>query len=115
MVDSCHAGGVIAVGSCVSACTTLGPPGSNPSAMPPDGGYAGMTARRMATAAVEPDYEEEKSMLARRLTTILPALTLAEAIETAYPPRRRPHRRPAWALVTTRPFRAPTRPSRTPG
>jgi magnesium chelatase family protein len=46
-------------------------------------------------------------MLARRLTTILPAMTLAEAIETT-----RIHRvagltgaRTAW--VTTRPFRAP--------
>jgi magnesium chelatase family protein len=48
-----------------------------------------------------------KSMLARRLTTILPDLTLAEAIETTRIPRvagltgRRP------AVVTTRPFRAP--------
>src|SRR6267142_2521674 len=48
-----------------------------------------------------------KSMLARRLTTILPAMTLAEAIETT-----RVHsvagltgNRTAW--VTTRPFRAP--------
>ena len=48
-----------------------------------------------------------KSMLARRLTTILPAMTLAEAIETT-----RIHRvagltgdRTAW--VTTRSFRAP--------
>jgi magnesium chelatase family protein len=48
-------------------------------------------------------------MLARRLTTILPAMTLAEAIETT-----RIHRvagltgdRTAW--VTTRPFRAPHR------
>jgi hypothetical protein len=48
-----------------------------------------------------------KSMLARRLTTILPAMTLAEAIETT-----RIHRvggltgaRTAW--VTTRRFRAP--------
>jgi magnesium chelatase family protein len=46
-------------------------------------------------------------MLARRLTTILPAMTLAEAIETT-----RIHsvagRTGDWtALVTTRPFRAP--------
>jgi magnesium chelatase family protein len=46
-------------------------------------------------------------MLARRLTTILPAMTLAEAIATT-----RIHRvtgRPGdrTALVTTRPFRAP--------
>ena len=42
-------------------------------------------------------------MLARRLTTILPAMTLAEAIETT-----RIHRVAGLtALVTTRPFRAP--------
>jgi magnesium chelatase family protein len=46
-------------------------------------------------------------MLARRLTTILPAMTLAEAIETT-----RIHRVPGLtgdrtALVTTRPCRAP--------
>jgi magnesium chelatase family protein len=53
-----------------------------------------------------------KSMLARRLTTILPAMILAEAIETM-----RIHRitgltgdRTAW--VTTRPFRAPITRSR---
>jgi magnesium chelatase family protein len=58
-------------------------------------------------AAVECDYQEGKSMLAQRLTTILPAMTLAEALETT-----RIHRvagrtgdRTAW--VTTRPFRAP--------
>jgi magnesium chelatase family protein len=33
-------------------------------------------------AAVECDYRAGTSMLARRLTTILPAMTLAEAIET---------------------------------
>ena len=33
-------------------------------------------------AAVECDHLEGTSILARRLTTILPALTLAEAIET---------------------------------
>jgi predicted ATPase with chaperone activity len=36
----------------------------------------------MVMAAMGCDYQEEKSMLARRLTTILPAMTLAEAIET---------------------------------
>jgi magnesium chelatase family protein len=58
-------------------------------------------------AAVECDYQEGKSMLAQRLTTILPAMTLAEAMETT-----RIHRvagltgaRAAW--VTTRPCRAP--------
>jgi hypothetical protein len=34
---------LIAVAWCVSACTILGPPSSNPSAIPPDGGYAGTT------------------------------------------------------------------------
>jgi magnesium chelatase family protein len=46
-------------------------------------------------------------MLARRLTTMLPAMTLAEALETI-----RIHRVPGLtgartAVVTTRPFRAP--------
>ena len=46
-------------------------------------------------------------MLARRLTTILPAMTLAGAIETTRIPRvaGRTGRRPA--VVTTRPCRAP--------
>jgi magnesium chelatase family protein len=44
-----------------------------------------------------------KSMPARRLTTILPAMTLAEAIETTRIPRAAGRT----ALVTTRPFRAP--------
>src|SRR5215218_2461179 len=46
-------------------------------------------------------------MLARRLTTILPAMTLAEAIETTRIHRvaGRPGDRTAW--VTTRPCRAP--------
>jgi magnesium chelatase family protein len=53
-------------------------------------------------------------MLACRLTTILPAITLAEALDTT-----RMHHvagltgdRLAW--VTTRPCRAPITPSRTP-
>jgi magnesium chelatase family protein len=47
------------------------------------------------------------SMLARRLTTILPAMTLAEAIETTHIHRvaGRTGDRTAW--VTTRPCRAP--------
>jgi Magnesium chelatase, subunit ChlI len=56
-----------------------------------------------------------ESMLARRLATIVPAMTLAEALETT-----RTHRvagltgdRTAW--VTTRPCRAPITPSRTRG
>jgi predicted ATPase with chaperone activity len=55
------------------------------------------------------------SRLARRLTTILPGLTLAEALDTTRLHRvagltgRRP------AVVTTRPCRAPTTPFRTWG
>jgi predicted ATPase with chaperone activity len=42
----------------------------------------------MVMAAMGCDYQEGKPMLARRLTTILPSLPLAEAIETTriYPP-----------------------------
>jgi predicted ATPase with chaperone activity len=36
----------------------------------------------MAMAAMECDHRERKLMLARRLTTILPAMTLADALET---------------------------------
>jgi Magnesium chelatase, subunit ChlI len=46
-------------------------------------------------------------MLARRLTTILPALTLAEAIETTRIPRVAGLTGARTALVTTRPCRAP--------
>jgi magnesium chelatase family protein len=46
-------------------------------------------------------------MLARRLTTILPAMTLAEAIETTRLPRVAGLTGDRTALVTTRPFRAP--------
>src|SRR5512145_826404 len=48
-----------------------------------------------------------KSMLARRLTTILPAMTLAEAIETARIHSVAGMTGDRTALVTTRPFRAP--------
>jgi magnesium chelatase family protein len=47
-----------------------------------------------------------KSMLARRLTTILPALTLAEAIETTRIHRVAGLTGERTALLTTRPFRA---------
>jgi magnesium chelatase family protein len=47
------------------------------------------------------------SRLARRLTTILPALTLAEAIETTRIHRVAGLTDGRTALVTTRPFRAP--------
>jgi magnesium chelatase family protein len=45
-------------------------------------------------------------MLARRLTTILPAMTLAEAIETTRIHRVAGLTGDRTALVTTRPFRA---------
>src|SRR5215510_11949870 len=48
-----------------------------------------------------------KSMLARRLTTMLPAMTLAEAIETTRIHRVAGLTGDRTALVTTRPFRAP--------
>jgi hypothetical protein len=48
-----------------------------------------------------------KSMLARRLTTILPAMTLAEAVETTRIHRVAGLTGDRTALVTTRPFRAP--------
>jgi magnesium chelatase family protein len=47
------------------------------------------------------------SLLARRLTTILPAMTLAEAIETAGIHRVAGLTGDRTALVTTRPCRAP--------
>jgi magnesium chelatase family protein len=46
-------------------------------------------------------------MLARRLTTILPAMTLAEAIETTRIHRVAGLTGERTALVTTRAFRAP--------
>jgi Magnesium chelatase, subunit ChlI len=46
-------------------------------------------------------------MLARRLTTILPAMTLAEALETTRIHRVAGLTGDRTALVTTRPFRAP--------
>jgi sigma54-dependent transcription regulator len=48
-----------------------------------------------------------KSMLARRLSTILPAMTLAEAIETTRIHSVAGLTRDRTALVTTRPLRAP--------
>src|ERR671923_1931284 len=48
-----------------------------------------------------------KSMLARRLTTILPAMTLAEALETTRIHRVAGLTGARTALVTTRPCRAP--------
>jgi magnesium chelatase family protein len=49
-------------------------------------------------------------MLARRLTTILPAMTLADAFETTRIHRVAGLTGDRTALVTTRPFRAPHHP-----
>jgi magnesium chelatase family protein len=54
-------------------------------------------------------------MLARRLTTILPAMTLAEAIETTRIHRVAGRTGDRTAVVTTRPCGRRTIPSRTPG
>src|SRR5262245_56913923 len=51
-----------------------------------------------------------QSMLARRLTIILPTMTLAEAIETTRIHHIAGLTGAATALVTTRPFRAPHHP-----
>jgi magnesium chelatase family protein len=48
-------------------------------------------------------------MLARRLTTILPAMTLAESLETTRIHRVAGRTGGRTALLTTRPFRAPPR------
>ena len=61
----------------------------------------------MATVAVECDSQESESVLARRLTTILPAMTLAEAIETTSIHRVAGLTGDRTAWVTTRPCRAP--------
>jgi magnesium chelatase family protein len=50
-------------------------------------------------------------MLARRLTTILPTMTLAEAIKTTRLHCVTGLTGTRTAVVTTRPFRAPTTPS----
>jgi magnesium chelatase family protein len=54
-------------------------------------------------------------MLARRLTTILPAMTLAEAIETTRIHSVAGLTGDHTALVTTHPLAPPTIPSPTPG
>jgi predicted ATPase with chaperone activity len=59
----------------------------------------------MATVTVECDYQEGKLMLARRLTTILPTMTLPEAIETIRIHSVAGLTGDRTALVTTRPFR----------
>jgi hypothetical protein len=53
-----------------------------------------------------------QSRLARRLTTILPDMTLAEAIDTTRIPRVAGLTGDRAAVVTTWPFRAPPTPSR---
>jgi predicted ATPase with chaperone activity len=50
------------------------------------------------------------SMLARRLTSILPAMTLTEPLETTHVPRVAGRSGDRMALVTTRPCRAPHHP-----
>ena len=55
---------------------------------------------------MECDHREGKLMLVRRITTILPAMTLAEASGDASSPRRRP--------TGDRTNRVTTCPSRTP-
>jgi magnesium chelatase family protein len=49
-------------------------------------------------------------MLARQLTTILPAMSLADARETTRLPRVAGRTGARTAVVTTRPFRAPHHP-----
>ena len=61
----------------------------------------------MATVAVECDYWAGMSRLVWRLTTILPAMPLAEALETTRIHRVAGLTSDRTALVTTRPFRAP--------
>jgi magnesium chelatase family protein len=65
----------------------------------------------MAMAAMERDRRAGTSMLARRLTTNLPAMTLAEAIETTRIRRVAGLTSARTVVVTTRPFRAPITPS----
>jgi magnesium chelatase family protein len=67
----------------------------------------GRQTQGMATVAAECNYQEGQSLLARRLTSILPAMTLAEAIETTRIHRVAGLTGDRTALVTTRPFRAP--------
>jgi magnesium chelatase family protein len=54
-------------------------------------------------------------MLARRLTTILPAMTVAEALETTRIHSVAGLTGDRTSLVTTRPFRTPITPCRTWG
>jgi predicted ATPase with chaperone activity len=66
-------------------------------------------------AAMGCDHLAGTSMLARRLTTILPAMTLAEAIETTRIHRVAGLTGDRTAVVTTRPCAPLTRPSQTQG
>jgi len=61
----------------------------------------------MAMAAMECDHRERKSMLARWLTTILPAMPLADALETTRIHSVAGLTGYRTAVVTTRPCRAP--------
>jgi magnesium chelatase family protein len=61
----------------------------------------------MAMAAAACDLRARKAMLAERLTTILPAMTLAEALETTRIHRIAGLTGDRTAVATTRPCRAP--------
>jgi predicted ATPase with chaperone activity len=73
----------------------------------------GRSSQGIAMAAVECDHQVGNSMLARRLTTLRPAMTLAEAMETTRIHRVAGRTGDRTALVTTRPCRPPSIPSRT--
>jgi magnesium chelatase family protein len=61
----------------------------------------------MAMAAVDCDLRAGKSILARRLPTMLPAMTLAEALDTTCIHRVTGRTGARTAVVTTCPCRAP--------
>jgi magnesium chelatase family protein len=61
----------------------------------------------MAMAAVDCNLRAGKSILARRLPTMLPAMTLAEALDTMCIHRVTGRTGARTAVVTTRPCRAP--------
>jgi hypothetical protein len=91
----------------VSACGAPGHSRSSPSVDSADGGLRGHWPQGMVTVTMGCDSQEGTSILARRLTTILPAMTLAEASETTRIYRVAGRTGDRTALVTTRPCRAP--------
>jgi Magnesium chelatase, subunit ChlI len=98
---------LVAVVLFVAAYTGPGHSSSAPSAYSPERAMRGRCSQGTSMAAVECNYQEGKSILARRLTTMLPAMTVAEAIETTHIHRVAGLTGDRTALVTTRPFRAP--------